>query len=107
MRKRTIRLLCSDADREALQELLGQLRARGLQVSQDAPGKNDVVLAALSGSFYEDREKTDALLSLIGAGAENVLPLQLDAAPIPDTVKNALYARNIIPAAGRVAAHTA
>lgn len=107
MRKRTIRLLCSDADREALQELLRQLRARGLQVSQDASGKNDVVLAALSGSFYEDREKTDTLLGLIGAGAENVLPLQLDAVPIPDTVKNALYARNIIPAAGRDTAHTA
>ena len=107
MSKRKIRLLCSDADREALQELMAQLRARGLQVSEEAPGKNDVVLAALSESFYADREKTDALLGLIGAGAENVLPVQLDAAPIPDAVKNALYARNIIPAAGRDAAHTA
>ena len=105
--KKQIRILCSEADRSVLRELLEQLRALGLQVSEEAPGKNDIVLAALSEAFYADAAKTGALLELVAAGAENVLPLQLDTAPIPDTVKNALYARNIIPAAGRGAAHTA
>ena len=107
MSKKMIHLLCADADREAMRELLGELRARGLPVSEGAPGKDDVVLAALSEAFYADSGKTEVLLDLVAAGAENVLPLQLDASPIPDTVKNALYARNIIPAAGRDAAHTA
>ena len=107
MSKKVIHLLCSDADRAALQPVLDALQAKGLRVSGEAPGKNDLVLAALSGSFYADDGKTGALLDLVAAGAENVLPVQLDAAPIPDAIKNALYARNIIPAAGRDAAHTA
>lgn len=107
MSKKVIHLLFSDADRAALQPVLDALQAKGLRVSGEAPGKNDLVLAALSGSFYADDGKTGALLDLVAAGAENVLPVQLDAAPIPDAIKNALYARNIIPAAGRDAAHTA
>ena len=82
--------------------VLDALRAKGLRVSETgAAAKDDIVLAALSENFCADAEKTEALLDLLAAGAENVLPLQLDAAPIPDAVKNALYARNIIPAAGR------
>ena len=107
MSKKVIHLLCSDADRAALQPVLDALKARGLRVSDQAPGKNDLVLAVLSEGFYAEGGKTGALLDLIAAGAENVLPLQLDGAPIPDTIKNALYARNIIPAVGRDAAHTA
>ena len=107
MSKKVIHLLCSDADRAALQPVLDALKARGLRVSEETPGKNDLVLAALSEAFYADDGKTGALLDLVAAGAENVLPLQLDSAPIPDTIKNALYARNIIPASGRDAAHTA
>lgn len=107
MRKKGICLLCSDADRAALQPVLDALKAKGLRVSAEVPGKNDLVLAALSEAFYADDGKTGALLDLVAAGAENVLPVQLDAAPIPDTIKNALYARNIIPASGRDAAHTA
>ena len=107
MSKKVIHLLCSEADRAALQPVLDALKARGLRVSEQAPGKNDLVLAVLSERFYDENGKTEALLDLVAAGAENVLPLQLDGAPIPDTIKNALYARNIIPAAGRDAAHTA
>ena len=96
-------LLISPQDREALQPLLAQLKERGLPVSEGtgAAGKDDVVLAVLSKSFFEDEELTKKLLGLIGSGANKVLPLQLDDAPIPDRLKNALYARNIIPAAGR------
>ena len=101
MSKKVIHLLCSEADRAALQPVLDALKARGLRVSDQAPGKNDLVLAVLSEGFYAEGGKTGALLDLIAAGAENVLPLQLDGAPIPDTIKNALYARNIIPASGR------
>ena len=107
MSKKVIHLLCSDADRAALQPVLDALKARGLRVSDQVPGKNDLVLAVLSEAFYADEGKTGTLLDLVAAGAENVLPVQLDAAPIPDTIKNALYARNIIPASGRDAAHTA
>ena len=107
MSKKVIHLLCGDADRAALQPVLDALRAKGLRVSGEVPGKNDLVLAALSETFYADKGKTEALLALVAAGAENVLPLQLDGTPIPDTIKNALYARNIIPAAERDAAHTA
>lgn len=107
MSKKVIHLLCGDADRAALQPLLDALKTRGLRVSEQAPGKNDLVLAALSEDFYADDSKTGALLDLVAAGAENVLPLQLDSAPIPDKIKNALYASNIIPASGRDTAHTA
>ena len=98
-----IGLLISPDDREELQALLAQLNRRGLRVSErnDAAGKDDVVLAVLSEAFYKDKDLTDRLLGLIGAGADKVLPLQLDDAPIPEQLKNALYARNIIPAAGR------
>ncbi len=104
-----IRLLCTEQDRTALQGILEQLRAKGIRISDadGSTGKKDTVLAVLSEAFYADREKTDQLLSLVGAGAENVLPLQLDTVKIPDTVKSALYARNIIPASGRDAAQIA
>ena len=104
-RKKEIRLLCAEADREALKPIVEQLNAKGFTVSdaKDAK-KDDIVLTALSVAFYADAEKTESLFGLIGKGAENVLPLQLDGTQIPDTVKNALYARNIIPAAGRDAA---
>ena len=98
-----IKVLFTEADRETLKPVLEQLRARGLRMIEGADSiqKGDVVLAALSEHFYADSTLSDRLLSLIGSGAENVLPLQLDAAAIPDTLKNALYARNIIPAVGR------
>ena len=107
MSKKVIHLLCSDADRAALQPVLDALKARGLRVSEQAPGKNDLVLAVLSEGFYAEGGKTGALLDLIAAGAENVLPLQLDGGEMPDTLKNALYSRNILSAAGREAGHTA
>ena len=43
------------------------------------------------------------MIGMIGAGMENILPLQMDDAPVPDELKNALYSRNIIPASGREA----
>lgn len=99
---RVIRVLCAEADSERLLPVLNALSEKGLRVSDARnAGKNDIILAALSENFYADPEGTDALLGLIGAGAENVLPLQLDGVPVPDTLKNALYARNIIPASGR------
>ena len=101
-----IRVLSAPADREALSPVLEQLRAKGLRVSEteEAPGKNDLVLAVLSRSFYADEALTHRLLGLVGAGAENLLPLRLDAEPVPEALMNALYARNIIPAQGRDAA---
>ena len=94
-----IKVLFTEADRETLEPVLEQLRARSLRIIEgsDSIQKGDVVLAALSENFYADSTQSDRLLSLIGSGAESILPLQLDAAAIPDTLKNALYARNIIP----------
>lgn len=106
--KKTVKLLFSQADREVLRPLLEQLAAKGVRVLEEAEiGKKDTVLAVLSAHVYADTALTERLLSLVASGAGNVLPLQLDGAAIPDTLKNALYARNIIPAAGRDAAHTA
>ena len=91
-----IRLLRFGADEEALKPIEEQLVRRGFRVDEGAAGKDDVVLAVLSKSFFEDEDLTKKLLGLIGSGADKV-----DDAPIPDRLKNALYARNIIPAAGR------
>ena len=102
MSKTKIRLLSAEQDREALAPVLEQLRARGVRVSEtETGGRDEVTLAVLSEAFYADRTLTDALLSRLSAGAENVLPLKLDAAPVPPQLKKALYARNIIPAEER------
>ncbi len=101
MKKETIKLLLAPADREKLDGVLDALQRRGLRVTEGQPGKKDFVLAVLSEHFYGDKALCEQLLGLIGAGADDILPLQLDEAPIPDDIKNALYARNIIPAAGR------
>ena len=98
-----IRLLRCGADEEALKPIEEQLVRRGFRVDEGAAGKDDVVLAVLSEAFYKDKDLTDRLLGLIGAGADKVLPLQLDDAPIPEQLKNALYARNIIRADPRAA----
>ncbi len=105
---REIKLLFAPEDRELFAPVLEELRSRGLSVSEDTEfAKNDVILAALSERFYTDGEAVKKLLDCLAAGAENVLPLQLDTSPIPDQVKNALYARNIIPASGRDSAQIA
>ena len=98
-----INILFTGADRKLLEPILEQLRANGLKVSEVNKNinKKGITLAALSKSFYDDKETSDALLNLIGMGAENVLPIRLDDTPVPDTLKNALYSRNIIPATGR------
>jgi len=103
-----IMLLSSPADEEALRPILEQLRAKGVRVSEgEAPKKDDIVLAALTESFYADEKLTKRLLDLIGAGAKYVLPLQLTAEAVPARIKDALYSRNIIPAQGRDAGQIA
>ena len=97
----TIRLLCTEQDREKLQPILDALAVKGLRAAAGEPGRDDVTLAALSESFYADKEKTDKLLALVGAGAEKLFPLRLDEAPVPETLMNALYSRNIVSAEGR------
>ena len=100
---RNIKILFTEADRARLQPLFEQLRAKGLRVQEagDTLKTSEVVLAVLSENAYADRALVDRVLGLIGAGAETVLPLQLDGAAMPDALKNALYARNIIFAAER------
>lgn len=108
MAEKKIVLLCTEEDREALQEIEQHLRAAGIRVTEEEDaGRKALVLAVLSRHFYADSARTQKLLSLLGEGAENVLPLQLDTSPIPDTIKNAVYARNIISAEGRDAAQVA
>ena len=100
---KTIRVLFSEEDRERLEPILDRLKASGLRTAE-ADGtlrKTDTVLAVLSENFCRDRVLTDKLLTFVGSGAENILPLQLDPQPLPDELKNALYSRNIIPAADR------
>ena len=86
-----IRLLRCGADEEALKPIEEQLVRRGFRVDEGAAGKDDVVLAVLSEAFYKDKDLTDRLLGLIGAGADKVLPLQLrDASLIAERIVSAL-----------------
>ena len=97
-----IDLLCAEQDLEALQPVLEQLKAKGVCAVQPRSFTKDrTVLAVLSENLYADAEKSGALLDLIGGGAENVMPLQLDGAHIPENIMNALYSRNIIMPEGR------
>lgn len=98
-----IRLLCADGDREAMASVVEQLGIKGLRVTELAEGANkkELVLAVLSEKFYADKSLMEKLLGLIGSGTENILPLQLDSAEIPDVIKNPLYSRNIISVPGR------
>ena len=106
--KKKIRLLAAPADREKLAPILEALGQKGASVTETGtPGKDDTVLAVLTESFYADETLCRRLLELLAAGAERVLPLQLDGGEMPDTLKNALYSRNILSAAGREAGHTA
>ena len=100
---RNIKVLFTEADRARLQPLFEELRAKGLRVQEagDALKTSEAVLAVLSENAYADKKLIDRVLGLIGAGAEALLPLQLDGAPIPEAVMHALYARNIIFAAER------
>ena len=101
-----IRLLCAAADREKIQAILDALKEKGIRFreSEAAPGRDEVVLAVLSGAFSRDGALPDRLLELLSVGAENVLPLQLEDTELPEAIKNALYSRNIIAAEGRDAA---
>ena len=89
---KTVKVLFTEKDRETLQPVLEALRAKGLRVSEAAGElrKDDTVLAALSEAFYADQAAEERLLGLIGSGAENVMPLQMDAAPMPEGRKNAI-----------------
>jgi len=104
-----IDLLCAEQDLEALQPILEQLHSKGVQASQaQSFSKDRTVLAVLSENFYANGEKTGTLLNLISRGAENILPLQLDGADIPERIMNSLYSRNIIMRdEGRGAEHIA
>ena len=98
-----LRVICAEADREALRPILDALREKGLRTA-DAEGslrKGEILLAALSEHFYTDGEKQKTLLEALSTGAENVLPLKLDETEVPEELMNALYARNIIMADGR------
>ena len=111
MTKRTknIRLLCTEEDRAALEPVLSALAEKGIRIAEtkNSTGKTDVVLTVLSEHFTADPEKTEQLFSLLAGGAEYILPLKIDEAPLPDSVKNALYSRNIISSEGRDSVHTA
>ena len=104
-----IYVLSAEQDWENLQPILNHLEQAGIRLSQvgDKAKKQDLLLVSLSEHFYDDEKLQEVLLSHLASGAENVLPLQLDDTPIPDRLKNALYARNIIPAANRDAAQIA
>ena len=101
MNGQSVKLLFAQADKAVLAPILEALRAKGIKVSEGSPEGDEILLAALSENFYADKALTDALLAAVGKGGDKVLPLQLDKAAIPDDIKNAIYARNIIPVSGR------
>ena len=101
MNGKSVKLLFAQADKTVLAPILEALGAKGINVSEGSPEGDEILLAALSENFYADKSLTDALLAAVGKGGDKVLPLQLDKAAIPDDIKNAIYARNIIPVSGR------
>ncbi|MBQ6427092.1 MAG: hypothetical protein IJJ92_09940 [Clostridia bacterium] len=105
----TIRVLACDQDRERLAPVLDALRALGFRTKdlQNAPGKNDAVLAVLTEAFYSDPDKRKTVLDCVAAGVKTVIPFQLDGTPVPRDLKDVLYARNIISAEGRSAEQSA
>ena len=107
--KRLIHILACEQDRERLEPVLEALRALGFRTAdlRQAPGKNDVVLAVLTEAFYGDAEKRQTVLDSIAAGVKTVIPLRLDGTPVPQDLKDVLYARNIISAEDRSCEQTA
>ena len=89
MSGQSVKLLFAQADKTVLTPVLDALREKGIKVSEGSPEGDEILLAALSE------------LAAVGKGGDKVLPLQLDKAAIPDDIKNAIYARNIIPVGGR------
>ena len=98
MANQSIRILAAENDREALRPILEALKQQGIPVKEGGTGPT---LAVLSQSFFADSALTGTLLARLGAGAEQVLPLHLDGSELPEAVKNALYASNILSAADR------
>ena len=96
MNARSVKLLMAQSDAGKVFPILDALKAKGITVSEAAPGKGGTILAVLSENFYADPGLKKALLGAVSAGGVNVLPLRLDSAAIPEDLKNALYARNII-----------
>ncbi|MBQ8053792.1 MAG: hypothetical protein IJ198_08340 [Lachnospiraceae bacterium] len=96
-----VKLLLAQADKAVMAPLLEALSAKGIKVSEGDPEGEETLLAALSENFFADKSLTDALLGAVGKGGDKVLLLQLDKAEIPDDIRNAIYARNIISVDGR------
>lgn len=102
-KRAAIKLLAASEDRENLQGILKELRARGVRISE-AGGtlrKKDIVLAVLSDRFYEDEQLRARLFDQLALGAELILPLKLGDSPVPEDIMNLLFARNIITVSGR------
>ena len=100
MSKQTIKTLYAEADRSKLDPILAALKAKGIQVSdQNAEGEG-TLLAAFGENFYTNESLKKALLDAV-ARNEHILLLQVDECEIPDKIKNAVYARNIITVGDR------
>ena len=104
MRKRAlIKVLAAPEDLENLQGVLNHLSKNGVVISgaKGSLGKKDIVLAVLSERLYEDAGLKEQLFDQLAVGAENILPLNLSDAPVPEEIMNLLFARNIIMSSGR------
>lgn len=103
MGKRTVKILASEKDGEALQPILDALEKEGVKTLGDTRNlkKKELLLVALSENFYADEELSEALLSQVASGAENIMLIRLDGSAIPETLKTATYSRNVISVAGR------
>ena len=102
-KKALLKILAVPEDLTKLQGVLDALQAKGVDISEDngGMGKKDLVLVVLSESFYRDEVRKSRLFDRLAAGAENILPLNLEEMPVPDEIMNLLFARNIITASGR------
>ena len=88
-------------DLKAVEPVLAELKKKKIRITDMGRRIKDMVLVVLSSNFYSDTDAVNSLLSLIAKEPDKVIPMQLDTTPVPSTIKNALYSRNIIPAADR------
>jgi len=102
-KRAAIKVLAVAEDRDSLQGILKELRARGMRISEAGSKlkKKDIVLAVLSDHFYRDEKLRAQLFEQLAVGADIILPLKLGDSPIPEDIMNLLFARNIITVSGR------
>ena len=103
MSNKTVKLLAAEADREKLAPILEQLKSKGIKIeSAENKLKNkELLLVGFSEKLYSDEKLMKKLFSELASETKNVMPLKIDEYDIPDELKTATRASNVISTEGR------